>query len=66
MNKYNIEGSSNQLRLEICALQKDTATIQDCNHELMKFNSDDSWAGFMVAILFVFVFLSGYWLGKTT
>lgn len=61
--KYNLNGSANQLRLEICNLQHEYSAIQACNNDLQKFISDESMTGFYIALIFALTFIMGYFIG---
>lgn len=65
-SEFNLDGTSNQLRNEICKLQTNIGEIRKCNTELQIINSDDSMSGFMVAVLLLAVWLFGYFAGKMT
>jgi hypothetical protein len=62
--KYNIDGTTVQLRLEICNLQQNFKAIKECNKKLQEFNASDSMTGFYVAFLLMGFFFVGYFTGR--
>lgn len=60
--KYNLNGTSNELRAEICALQKDIGSIRECNQQLKQAMSNDSADGFFIGFFCVVLLgLSFFW-----
>jgi hypothetical protein len=63
--KYNLAGTSNELRTEICSLQKDITAIRDCNTQLKTEMSNDAATGFAIAFFVVLIWVIGFCMGKT-
>lgn len=64
--KYNLSGTSNELRLEICALQKDYKSVIECNSEVKSVLNDDAMCGFEIALLFLTVGFIGFIIGRAS
>lgn len=64
MTDFKLNGSNNELRIEICMLQKDMASITQCNEQLKSAISTDALSGFFIAVIILMIFSFGYGLGK--
>lgn len=61
---FNLEGTINQLRLEICRLQPTKEAMMACQEECKDRMHDDTLDGFYIAMILFGVFLIGYIVGK--
>lgn len=62
--KFNLDGSRNELRSDICMLQKDANAMRECHAELKTCMTDDGIAGFMVCVMIVVIWVIGFVMGK--